>query len=270
LIVGSNPFSGTEHLPFHIGSGETVIVCIHGFPGSPAEFHPLAERLSDLGWAVDVPLLPGFGSQIDTLPRQTNQIWLASLLERVAELRRDYHQIILVGNSMGGALALQVAAHAPINGLVLLAPFWRLEHILWHSLPVLRYIIPKFKPFQLIKLDFSDEATRAGIRNFMPDVNLDDPETQKQIKQLELPLRLFNQIRQAGIAGARFCSQVTCPTMIIQGRQDDLVKPHTTRTLISRFTIPVTYTEVDAGHDLVKQPDQIVENIHQFVSEFRG
>lgn len=57
------PYNTPEHRPFTLGEGAGAALLIHGFPGTPAEVRPLAQALSERGWKVRAPLLPGFGTE---------------------------------------------------------------------------------------------------------------------------------------------------------------------------------------------------------------
>ncbi len=213
-------FEGHEHKPFRWPGSQRAALMIHGFPGTPAEMHPIAMHLHEVGWTVDGPLLPGFGEDIMTLDQRTNSDWLEVIEAHFLALRVDHEQVIVIGNSMGAALALQLAARQPLDGLILLAPFWQIQHVLWKLLPVLKYVLPSFKPLKLIPVDFSDPETRAGIHRMMPDADLDDPEVQAAMKNLSVPLRLIDQLRVAGQRGYAAIRDIQCPTLIIQGSQD--------------------------------------------------
>ncbi|MFQ3672159.1 MAG: hypothetical protein SNJ83_01030, partial [Aggregatilineales bacterium] len=143
-------------------------------------------------------------------------------------------------------LAAEVAPHK----LILLAPFWQLEHILWRALPVLRYVVPQFKPFRLFKPDWNDPKFRESVSNFMPNADLNDDATREAILNFSVPVRLFDQIRRAGLMGAEAAPRVTCPTLIIQGQDDELVRPHITRAYLDLFRNAPHYVELPGPHTL--------------------
>jgi carboxylesterase len=263
-------FRAPEHQAFlweHAG-GDTAALLVHGFPGTPADVRPVAEALYESGWSVQGILLPGFGSQIATLADRRCEEWVWAVRQSLIALRQRYPIVLLVGFSLGGALALRAAAVEPPAALVLLAPFWKLNHALWALLPVVRRIVPTIPIFRLISIDFSDPETRAGIASFMPEADLDDPQVREAIRSYRLPVRLIAEIRRAGIAGWRSAAAVDVPVMVIQGAQDDLVLPRLTRRLVQRFPAAPQYVELPAPHDLTDPTGLAWPGVRQSVLVF--
>ena len=109
--------------PVHVadlgGEGEPI-VCVHGLGGSYANWVPAAAGLGRLG-AVSAIDLPGFGL---TPPagRSTTVEANRRILDRY--LRSLGKPVTLIGNSMGGAIAVRQASVAPetVSRLVLVSP----------------------------------------------------------------------------------------------------------------------------------------------------
>ncbi len=246
-------FQGDEHQPFWnqptLAHGGALLV--HGFPGSPAEMRGIATVLRERGWATRGILLPGFGPEIEKITEKKHTDWEKAVNQALNDLRQDYETVILVGNSMGGALSIQAAAHNAVDGLILFAPFWTVDNILWKVLPILKYVIPHFKPFKLFEPDFSDPEFQKGTRNFMPNADFDDPEFQRRTRELEIQTNVFAQIRNVGVAAYQLAPQVKVPTFVVQGANDELVTPDNTQKLIRRFSAPYEYIEIDAQHNLL-------------------
>jgi len=252
LSTFADAFSGEEHNTYRWrNAGRKAAILVHGFPGTPAEMQPTAMCLHEAGWHISVPLLPGFGPEVESLHTYSAEDWKEAIQKEVKHLKNSHDEIILIGYSMGGALAIQVAAQKDITGLVLFAPFWQMDHTMWKIIPFLKPIFPRVKPFKVVKLDFSDPALRNGVRNWLPDADLDNLETQKQIEDLTIPLNLFDQIRITGKRAGLVADQIKVPTLIFQGLQDELVTPQQTRKLIVNFQGSVRYIEVDANHELL-------------------
>ena len=244
------PFKGTEHRSFHWPGGHRAALLVHGFPGSPAEMRPLGMALNEAAWTVRGLMLPGLGADIENLDKCLYRDWSAAVREALDDLKRQHPAILLVGYSVGGALAVAAALERRPAGLVLLAPFWSFgDHwskVLW---PVIKLIFRRVKPLK--RADFSAREVRHGLERMFKNIDLENPQTQQNLRQLTLSLRPIEQIRQLGESAFIQSSKIDVPTLVIQGSRDKIVPPIRTRRLTSNFTNRVEYHEVDAGHDLV-------------------
>ena len=244
-------YSEPEHQPFQLGSGSIGALLLHGFPGTPAEMRPLGEQLAAGGWAVYGPLLPGFGPQIATLGQKTRQDWLAAAQELWEQIQAKHETAVLIGFSMGGALALNLAAQLPPHYLVLLAPFWRFAGWQGNLLPLVKHFQKVFYPFA--QADFGDTAVRKRLNEIMPGVNLDDPQVQAQIRQeIQLPTKTIDEVRQLGKEGGKLAAKIYTPTLLLQGSADTVVLPQNSRQLITRLAGPITYRELPGDHNFPK------------------
>ena len=95
---------------------------IHGFGATPFDLKPLAIALNKEGIAVYAPLLPGHGTSVRDFERSGKKDWIAASDEAFDELSRKYRKVYVVGFSMGGDIALDIAAKKKPAGVVLLAP----------------------------------------------------------------------------------------------------------------------------------------------------
>jgi pimeloyl-ACP methyl ester carboxylesterase len=106
----------TTHLPTTLGTYELVL--LHGQPGSPADWVPLAGRLPAQFHAVAADR-PGYGSS-----RLAAGGFAANARALLADLdSRGVKRAVLVGHSYGGGVALSAASLAPerVAAVVLLA-----------------------------------------------------------------------------------------------------------------------------------------------------
>jgi len=250
-------FEGEEHRAFTLNGGSAAALLIHGFPGTPAEMRPVAEVLHAAGWTARGMLLPGFGADITTLAERSHAEWRESTRAEYDRLRREYDTVMVVGNSLGGALAIELAATAPTppDYLTLFAPFWKIDRLLWRMLPAIALLFPQPRVFRYLKLDFEQQDVRDGIHNFMPDVDLDDPAVRQAILEYRVPVAMFRQIQRAGHAAYRQAPRLNMPVLTFQGMQDELVRPDLTRRLLNRVRGAVELHEVNGEHNLL-QTDQ--------------
>ncbi len=245
------------------------MLLIHGFPGTPAEMRPVGELLAQEGWSVHGLLLPGFGAQFPTLGDRQQVDWQSAVDRAATELCRSHTTVLLAGNSFGAALALAAAARLPVDGLVLFAPFWRLDSWLDALYPLAERLLPSIRPFA--RADFKDTDFRRELTYFLTDVDFDDPVAQAQIRQLELPTRLLGQVRRVGQQGFVAASRVQAPVLIFQGRHDPLVTPQVTQRLARRLPNLAGYIELAGKHDLVRglTPgwDLVVQSLRSFANQ---
>lgn len=114
----------TESLtpPGHGEMARIGVVVSHGFTGSLASVKDWGEALSGAGFAVKMPLLAGHGSTWQQLAKTPWQHWYRDVEDAYLELASSCDAVFVAGLSMGGALALRLAALHPVAGLALVNP----------------------------------------------------------------------------------------------------------------------------------------------------
>ncbi|WP_369975742.1 alpha/beta hydrolase [Xanthomonas bundabergensis] len=126
--------------PAHPGRRDCAMVYLHGFTASQGEGAPTHARLArSFGCNLYLPRLPGHGLvAADALRGIDAPRLLGGAAEALAVARVLGRRVVVIGNSMGGALALQtVAAHPQqVQALVLWSPLVRehgeqLQPMLW-------------------------------------------------------------------------------------------------------------------------------------------
>jgi carboxylesterase len=102
--------------------GNTIgLLLSHGFMGTPQSVHDLGEKLSELGYTVYAPRLKGHGTHYKDLEKSTYMDWFTDFENGYLHLKKHCSEIFVVGQSMGGTLALWLAnKYKDIKGLVLI------------------------------------------------------------------------------------------------------------------------------------------------------
>ncbi len=107
--------------PFLMPGDATGCLLLHGFGASPEEMCWLGEFLAQQGHTVLGLRLAGHATRPQDLARTKWTDWLVSVEEGLALLHRMTERVILIGQSIGGVVALVGAAYYPVAGVVALA-----------------------------------------------------------------------------------------------------------------------------------------------------
>ena len=103
------------------------ILLLHGFGASSAHWRNNILPFAELGYAVYSIDLLGFGESdqpgINQIGRLDNGIWCDQITDFITEVIRPIHskKIIIIGNSLGGLIALTCAVAAPdeVNAIII-------------------------------------------------------------------------------------------------------------------------------------------------------
>jgi pimeloyl-ACP methyl ester carboxylesterase len=250
--------SGARIEVVEAGKGRDLLF-LHGAGGHMAN-DPLIAALATR-YRVAAPLLPGYGrsSGEDGL-RDMLDVTLHSL--DVLEALKLKNPIV-VGHSMGGMIAAEMAAiaHTEIARLCLLAPagLWLDDH------PVVD-IFSKL-PFELPALLFHDAAAGQRLMTAGGD-NMEDPEFLKQFlvmnaRRMGMAGKLLFPIPDRGLV--QRLHRITARTLIVWGREDALIAPaygDAFRRAISRSKL---VRIARAGHAVGQEkPTAVLEAIKDF------
>jgi pimeloyl-ACP methyl ester carboxylesterase len=114
-----------------IGSPERLALLVHGFNSSPLEMRELRERLVRSGFTVLNWLVTGFAARADVANMVRIEDWQIGIDEAIATFEPCGKKIMIIGHSLGGAIASDAVIRSREKGLdqvanlVLLAPYFR-------------------------------------------------------------------------------------------------------------------------------------------------
>src|SRR5580658_6919744 len=109
--------------PFSAPGGPTGALVLHGFTGTPSSMRPLADAIALAGFAVELPLLPGHATTPADLGTKRFSDFVDAVEDAYQLLAGRTTAIVVVGLSMGGTLALDLATrHHELAGVVLINP----------------------------------------------------------------------------------------------------------------------------------------------------
>lgn len=202
--------------PYRHDGGETGVLLCHGFTGSPQSMRPWGEYLAERGLTVSVPLLPGHGTRWQDMQRTGWQDWYAEVDRELRALSDRCSRVFVGGLSMGGALALRLAAQhgAEISGIVLVNPSVKGDSVQLKAVPVLRHLVPSVPG---ITSDIALEGVSEGGYDRTP-------------LHAVYSLSRFWRVVQAGLP------QVTQPLLLLHSRVDHVVHPSNSAVVLGKVS----------------------------------
>ncbi|RED50749.1 alpha/beta fold hydrolase [Aestuariispira insulae] len=188
------------------------IVLVHGFLASPAEMRSFGEKLWAMGYPVLGARLRGHGTSPWDLKDRSWQEWLGSVRRGYEIMSMLADEVCLIGFSTGGALCLRLAAEKPK----------RLAAVVSVSAPV------KFRNKNLVFVPLINSLNKLtemvtpaeGIMTFRvnesehPDINYRN-----------IPLAGLQELRLLVNDMRDHLDIVTCPALILQGKDDPVIDP---------------------------------------------
>ncbi len=137
-----SPFDPKRVAPWYSGSGTHGILLLHGFTSTPIEMRGLGEHLHSIGYRCAIPALPGHATTPEDLQSVHWHEWVDAALHEADTLLAECTSVAVVGQSMGGNIALHVAALRPRIGAVatLGAPL-RFHDLRIAVLPVMKHVL---------------------------------------------------------------------------------------------------------------------------------
>ncbi|URN15812.1 MULTISPECIES: alpha/beta hydrolase [Streptomyces] len=235
--------------PYRREGGEVGVLLCHGFTGSPRSMRPWAEHLAERGLTVSVPLLPGHGTRWRDLRVTGWQDWYAEVERELHALRGRCSRVFVFGLSMGGALALRLAARHgdAVSGLVLVNPANRVHGVAAHALPILRHLVP----------------STSGLVNDIAKDGMDELGYDRVPLHAAHSLRRFLRLVDAELP------RVTQPLLLLRSPRDHVVPPADSARVLSRVSsVDVTEVLLEQSYHVATldhDAERIFEESHAFV-----
>lgn len=196
-------------------SKKTKCLIIHGFAGGVHQVKILMQHLIGLGYDAACPTLKGHSGTSEDLKKTTYLEWIDSAERELIRLKKTGDEIILIGFSMGGLIAFNLALKHDIKAIVTInTPIF-----FWNISQVFRNIADDLK-----NLKFSH--TKRYLRA-------------KKSSPLSAMIQFILLLRQT----KPVLKKTHCPLMIIQAEDDDTVR---------RKSVDYIYKHVSSDSKMIK------------------
>lgn len=243
--------------PFLIPGDATGCLLLHGFSASPEEMCWLGEFLAQRGHTVLGQRLAGHATQPEDLARTKWTDWLVSVEEGLALLRRMAQRVVVIGQSLGGALALVAAAHYPVAGAVALAT----PYVLTSGRPDLGLHLTRF--FRPTIHKPSEEHPTLGARR-----------EASYPSYAQVPVTSSFEVERLQAAMNVALPQVHVPVLLMHSEQDEAVPAEDMQRIYDALGTADKQMVLLEGfeHSLVRdlKRQAIFETIEQFVERVTG
>jgi carboxylesterase len=207
--------------PFHFRGNHVGCLLIHGFTGTPYEVRELGTRLAAQGYTVLGPALAGHATAIDDMLPTRWSDWYASVTAAYDQLRESCDTIFPIGLSLGGLLALHLAAHRPVNRVVAVSTPFTVRHPL---IPLFRFFPFLFTLIPYVKKNPHDDDTQdASVRSVHPSYAITPTRCAASLLFDFLP-HLCDDL-----------GDVRAPALLIQARGDRTIAPDSMEQFYARL-----------------------------------
>jgi carboxylesterase len=202
---------------------------LHGFTGCPQSMRGLAEAFAAAGFGVELPRLPGHGTDIADMLTTSWTDWSRAAEQAYDDLASRCDRVVVSGLSMGATLTAWLATrHPEIAGIVV--------------------INGAFGPV--------DDAARSGIlaardagmdRIPGPGGDIADPE-RHEVAYDEAPVGGMLSLLDAldGLDGD--LPRISMPALVITSRQDHVVPPSSSEHFVARVGGPVEHVWLERSY----------------------
>lgn len=224
--------------PFSSAGDEIGVLFCHGFTGSPASMRPWAEAVAEAGHSVELPRLPGHGTDWHELARTTWDDWFATVERSLLDLAQRCTRRFVFGLSMGGTLSLALAQAHPdlVDGLVLVNPSVMSRNRALVALPALRHVVPALP----------------GITNDIAKPGQDE------VGYDRMPLHALHSLTRAWPVVRAGLPAMTTPILLLHSAVDHVVEPDSSTYLlahvgsddVTEVVLPDSYHVATLDHDL--------------------
>lgn len=219
--------------PFYLkGNNDKAVLLVHGYTGTPSQMRLLGDFLNGLGYTVYAPLLPGHGTTPEDLQETEAEDWYKEVAVAYENLSKYFSCIAVMGVSMGGLLALRLAAEKHPWKLVSIATpiyfydtrlnwLWLLKHFMFYA--------------KRGKHPYPVEDRYNVAYNKIP------------VQPLDSMMDLVKQCKK------RYIRRITCPVLVLHGGQDGTVKESSAKEILRRVASHHKQILVlqDSGHMVI-------------------
>ncbi|MBX9668725.1 MAG: lysophospholipase [Candidatus Obscuribacterales bacterium] len=237
-----------------------VVLLLHGFPEHSLLYDKLATTMAEDGFIVYAPDMRGLGrayasgsaERIDYVRRGDYDV--ARLAERIRKEHKGL-KLLVGGESMGGALAIRLAAERPelADGVILSGPAVKLQH---HYARLIPRSLLNIVTLGTVKVDFTKQ---------MEQFFSSDPKIAKELVLDPLVRKKFNtrellEAKKFPRETEQYVSQIPAktPVLVLQACDDKQTNPNSLYLFDAKLkSTDITYVIYSYGGHTILQTSHI-------------
>jgi carboxylesterase len=215
--------------PWSAAGGPHGALVLHGFTGCPQSMRGLAEAFAAAGFAVELPRLPGHGTDVDDMVTTSWSDWSRAADAAYVDLASRCDRVVVAGLSMGATLTAWLATrHPEIAGIVT--------------------INGAFGPIEESMRSGLLAARDSGLDRVPgPGGDIADP-GRHEVAYGHAPVEGMLSLLDALDALDAELPRIAMPSLVITSRQDHVVPPASSEHFLERVGGPVEHVWLEASY----------------------
>jgi carboxylesterase len=230
------------------------VLLLHGFTSDVKTVTGIVPQLEQAGIPYEAPVLRGHGTRYQDLYGVTARDWYVDAERAMIKLWNKVDRIVVVGFSMGGLVALELAMRHPdkLSGIVTVAACLKYAD----PLSALTGVLSKVVKYWPMPETFSDPSVRSPELHNYP----------------KMPTRTFAELYDYSQVVADRLHEVHVPIRVLQSKRDTVVAPESANIIYEKVSSPVReiiwYER--SGHEMMQdvEKERVFDDIMEFVHRF--
>jgi len=261
MFIEKHPVNPNAEGYTYASEGDTAVLVIHGFTGSPYFFREYARLLSEDGIHVRALRLPGHGTHVEDLEQSTHIDWREAVHRELEDLLDLGKKVFLLGYSFGADLAIDASIKFKndIEGIILISPA----------------VFIKGDAILRLLARFYDRYTNVRIRP-KPGMNLRYKKFYTRLKEYEktgsylsVPVKSALEFFHFIDTFAKpYLSDVTVPTLILQSDHDPVTQTRSAKYIYDRINSDDKHLIMISNNEHVIISDDTRKKVYEEVVNF--
>ena len=234
--------------PFFFQAGSRAVLLLHGFTGSSADVRMLGRFLEKKGYTTLAPHYKGHGVEPEELIATSPADWWRDVQNAYQQLKdAGYQEIAVAGLSLGGVMALNVAANYPVKGIITMCA-----------------------PMTMRTTDVMFEGVLKYARDYKKFEGKEKSQIEAEVALIaEKGMPSLQQLRQFIAQTREGIDMIYAPILVVQSTNDEVIDTGSANIIYNEIESLEKYIKwyENSKHviTLDQEKDQLHEDIYRFL-----